>query len=562
MSQRTFIRLLTLAALAVPSATLHAQEPPWARALDSLFAPWNRLDSPGAALAVVEGGHVVYAKGYGAAHLEYDIPITPSTVFHVASVSKQFTAFALVLLAAEGRLSLDDDVRTYVPELADFGHRITIRQLAHHTSGLRDQWNLLALAGWRLDDVITREHILKLVERQRELNFPPGAEYLYSNTGYTLMAEIVTRVTGRPFPEWMQDNVFRPLGMASTLFYDDHERIVRNRAYSYRADGPGFKKSVLSYANVGATSLFTTVEDMARWVANFGNPTVGDRTAIETLTQRGVLASGDTISYALGIAVDRYRGHTRMGHSGGDAGYRTYVGYFPDFDVGVIVFSNLASFDPFGLSMRTADIVLRGRLADEPDRPVTEKSRTAALPPDRLRALEGHYRAVPSGSYVRLVVDNGRLIFDRDGRSTNPVAALPDGRLVLLDLPEEITLSEMPVETGKPKRLAVHRNGRVDGHLEAYRPWEPTAEERAELLGDYFSAELATTYTMAEKDGRLILRHTRHADIELTPRARNHFTSAAWFMASLAVERDAGGRATGFRVSSGRVRNLLFRRQP
>jgi len=204
--------------------------------VDQLFTVYDSQHTPGAAVAIVSNGSVIYKNGYGMSNLEYDIPISPSTVFHIASVSKQFTAFALLLLEKDGKLSLDDDIRTYIPEVPDFGETITLRHLANHTSGLRDQWNLLALAGWQLDDVITKEHIMKLVERQKELNFKPGEEYLYCNTGFTLMAEVVARVSGKSFAEFTKDRIFGPLEMNNTLFYDDHEKIVKNRAYSYYSD--------------------------------------------------------------------------------------------------------------------------------------------------------------------------------------------------------------------------------------------------------------------------------------------------------------------------------------
>jgi hypothetical protein len=189
--------------------------------VDQLFAQWDRAGSPGASVAVARGDSVLFEKGYGYAQLEYGIPITPATIFHVASVSKQFTAFAIAMLANQGKLSLDDDIREHLPYVPDFGVAITPRHLIHHISGMRDQWNLLALAGWRLDDVITKEQVIRLVERQQELNFEPGAEYLYCNTGYTLLADIVEHITGQPFPEWMAENVFQPLAMNSTHFHDD-----------------------------------------------------------------------------------------------------------------------------------------------------------------------------------------------------------------------------------------------------------------------------------------------------------------------------------------------------
>jgi len=190
--------------------------------VDKIFSEWDKWDSPGASLAVLKAGQIIYKRGYGCAQLEYNIPIVPSTVFHVASVSKQFTAFAAALLANRGKLSLDEDIRKYLPEVPDFGKTITLKHLIYHTSGLRDQWEALAIAGWRLDDVITKEHILKLVRNQRELNFAPGEEHLYCNTGYSLLAEIVARVSGQSFPDWTAENIFKPLGMSNTHFHDDH----------------------------------------------------------------------------------------------------------------------------------------------------------------------------------------------------------------------------------------------------------------------------------------------------------------------------------------------------
>ena len=272
--------------------------------VDQLFSEWDKWDSPGAALAVIKDGSIIYKRGYGSANLEYNIAITPSTIFHVASVSKQFTAFAITMLAQEGKLALDDDVRKYLTEVPDFGKTITIRHLIHHTSGLRDQWELLAMAGWRLDDVITKQHILKMVRHQKELNFEPGEEYLYCNTGYTLLAEIVERVSGQSFREYTEANIFKPLGMTNTHFHDDHEMIVKNRAYSYAPDkDSGFRKSVLSFANVGATSLFTTVEDLAKWIQNFDDGRVGGAAVIEQMHERGILNNGGKLNYAFGLVL-------------------------------------------------------------------------------------------------------------------------------------------------------------------------------------------------------------------------------------------------------------------
>lgn len=339
------------------------------------FAMGDSAIAPGASVAVQKDGKVIYSKGFGYADLDYDIKNTPATIFHIASVSKQFTAFSIAMLADQGKLSLDDDIRKYLPEIHDFGYKITINHLIHHTSGLRDQWNLLLMAGWRLDDVITQKQIMRMISRQRELNFKPGDEYLYCNTGFTLLAEIVSRVTHQSFADWTRKNIFEPLEMKHTLFYDDHEKIVKNRAYSYHLANDGYKKSVLNYANVGATSLFTTVEDISKWAVNFETMKVGNKNVMEMMTRRFVLNRGDTIWYAFGQVIEKYKGLKSWSHGGGDAGFRTFLLRFPDQHFSVAVFSNLDSFDPGKLSYALADLYLA-----QDFRP--EKKKEIPPPPD------------------------------------------------------------------------------------------------------------------------------------------------------------------------------------
>jgi CubicO group peptidase (beta-lactamase class C family) len=253
--------------------------PDVARRVDAVFAQWDKPDSPGCALGVYHGGRIVYKHGYGMEDLNEDVKITPSTVFHVASMSKQFTAVSIMLLTYQGKLSLDDDVRKYIPELPDFGEKITIRHLAHHTSGLRDQWNLLELAGWRYSkDLITDDDVMSVMTRQKELNFKPGDKHVYCNTGYTLMGLVVKRVSGMSLREFTTKNIFEPLGMTHTFFRDDHAQIIKHDAVGYEQEpGKPFEISITNFDTVGATSLHTTVEDLQLWDENFYHPKVGGR---------------------------------------------------------------------------------------------------------------------------------------------------------------------------------------------------------------------------------------------------------------------------------------------
>src|SRR5271170_5968799 len=301
--------------------------------VDHIFEQWNKPTSPGCALSVIKDGHIIYKRGYGMADLDHDIPITPETVFHVASISKQFTAAAIILLVQEGKISPDDDVRKYITELPDFGVPITIRQLIHHTSGLRDQWSLLGLAGWRYSlDLITDEDVLDVISRQKELNFMPGAEYVYCNTGFTFLAQIVKRVSGESLREFTVKRIFQPLGMKSTHFRDDHAEIVKHIAYGY-VDGEGganYRLSVTNFDTVGATSLLTTVEDLAHWDENFYHPKVGGTAFLKQQLEDGKLNSGKLIHYAFGLSLGKYRGLPTVGHGGADAGYRADFLRFPE----------------------------------------------------------------------------------------------------------------------------------------------------------------------------------------------------------------------------------------
>lgn len=326
--------------------------------VDRALSAYDSPDSPGLVVAVVRRGELLFARGYGMADLESGAPITPSTPFHVASVSKQFTAFGILLLVERGELALDDDVRRYLPELHDFGHAITLDHLMHHTSGLRDQWSLFALAGGRLDDVITQGDLLRLIYRQRELNFEPGVRFSYSNSGYTLLAEVIERVTGESFAEWMDREVFEPLEMQDTQVYDDHQRIVPGRAESY-SDGPhGLRNEVLSFANYGATSVFTTANDLAKWLDNFRTGAVGGENVVREMTRLGKLGDGSPMHYAAGLFIDEWRGLRRIRHSGSDAGYLSRVVYLPELEAGVIVLSNYASTNVLTATTAAVDAFL------------------------------------------------------------------------------------------------------------------------------------------------------------------------------------------------------------
>ena len=525
--------------------------------VDAIFENWDKIDSPGAALAVVKGNKVVYKQGYGSANLEYDIPITPKTVFHVASVSKQFTAFAIAILADSGQLSLDDDIRLHLPFVPDFGKTITIRHLVHHISGLRDQWELLAMAGWRLDDVITKNHILKMVGRQQDLNFDPGEEYLYCNTGFTLLAEIVERSTEKTFPDWTRENIFIPLGMNDTHFHFDHEKIVKNRAYSYSPQGKGYRKRILSFANVGATSLFTTVEDLAKWVQNFDSHIIAREAVYAQMHERGRLKNGETIDYAFGLSLGQYRGLKTVGHSGSDAGFRSYVVRFPEEGLAVIVLSNLSSVNTSRLATQVADIYLAKKFKAPPPKKKKTERPSIELDPKILQSYEGLYQIRPDSVLTLKLIDGKLTVQGTRGRRYD-LSAESERLFFRQDADYELFFNINNV--GDITSITIKDNGR---ELEG-KKIEPVIlypEQMAEYTGEYYSSELDTFYRILFENDRLVVKHRKYDDIPLSVITPDYYSGTEWFFRTVHFTRKKDNTINGFLVTGGRVRSLRFTKQ-
>lgn len=327
------------------------------RWVDSIFAPYANPTSPGCAVGVVQKGALALAKGYGMADLEHSVAIRPDTRFYIASISKQFTAMSIILLAQDGRLSLDDSIQQWVPEVPSFGAKITLRHLLQHTSGLRDYFTLLALSGWPTDGQLSEQQLLSLVARQKSLNFNPGDEFLYSNTGYALLAIVVKRVSGKSLRDYAAERIFKPLGMTNTMFRDDHTMLVPERALGYQLVGSNYHISQPQFDIVGDGGVYTTVEDLAKWDANFRTGKVGGKQAISLLQTPGKLNDGQPIPYALAISVGEFHGLKTFSHSGSYGGYRSTFLRVPDKNVSVITLCN-TSDAPNSLAEQVASVVL------------------------------------------------------------------------------------------------------------------------------------------------------------------------------------------------------------
>lgn len=387
--------------------------------IDSIFAEYKA--TPGVAVAVVKDGAIVFKKGYGIANLEYDIPVSPQTIFHIASVSKQFTAFSIYLLKQQGKLALEDDVRKYIPELPQYGKPIKIKHLLAHTSGLRDQWAILTLAGWQMEDIITTPQILKLAAKQKHLNFETGSRFGYCNTGYTLLAEIVSRISGQSFADFTAANIFKPLGMNSTLFNDDFHKVIKNRAHSYEVVNGQFIERRLNYLTVGATSLSTTVEDLAKWTNNFEHPVAGNAALIAEFNEVSLLDNGqpviwsanagDTIYHAKGQLIWKYRGLKVRSHGGHDAAFRAVLTSFPENRISIITLSNNEHYTMLGKVIPVANLFLENEFTE------AETSATIATEPNEpghynnnLPDFAGKYHSDELSTDYNIAVKDGKLL--------------------------------------------------------------------------------------------------------------------------------------------------------
>lgn len=496
------------------------------------------------------------------ASLEHGVHITSRTPFNVASLSKQFTALAVHLLARRGKLSLDDDIRRHLPELAEVSQVVTVRHLLHHTSGLRAYEVLLMLTGWNRDHPLSREQAMAIIARQRTTGFPPGERHQYGNTNYILLAALVERVDGRAFAEFLSQEVFRPLGMSHTQVRTEAMAVIPGRAEHYTQLKPmAFHRNyVWAFAHAtGASNVVTTVEDLARWDLNFYSEQVGGAGIAEALYERARLNAGDSAGYASGLEVGEYRGLRTVGHSGSGGG-DYYLLRFPHARRTIAVLCNVyRGMSAQDLAFRIADHWMKDRFPPSP----VEQLRTAiALPDSVLARFAGEYRNIADPlEQLRFSIRAGTLGYEYETVHYPVVTVGPrtfrEGSLTFA--------FDAPMPAGA-QRLEVSRSGwrgTFARWLEA--PWQPTSRDLAAFAGTYRSNELDVTWTFAVRDGQVTVRRPRFSERVLVPTDRDAFRFTDEYddmtlAIHLAFTRDDGGRVTGFLLSTNRVTNLAFSR--
>ena len=509
--------------------------------VDRIFSKFTPA-TPGCAVGVGVDGAPVLARGYGMADLEHDVPITAETIFEAGSVSKQFTAAAVLLLARDGKLSLNDPVRKYIPEVPDYGVPLTVRHMLNHTSGLRDWGSVEGIAGWpRTTRAYTHAHVLDIVSRQRALNFTPGTHWSYSNTGYNLAAILVSRVANMPFAEFTRTHVFAPAGMTHTSWRDDHTRIVKNRAIGYEEENGVFHTDMPFEDVHGNGGLLTTVGDLLKWNEHFWSPKIGDLAFVAEEQKPVAFSSGSGHGYGLGLMIDDRRGVRQVDHSGSTAGYLAHLARYPDQHVSVAVLCNVSNAGATQRAYDVADLYLaeRAQLKSHPQAAYT-------LKPDDLAPAEGLYRSNPDGRALSIARDSGTLRLER-----GPALIAQSGTRF-------VTEGGDTFEWDRPGHLRVSNRYDIIEY-ERVSTAKPTLDELRPLAGTYANAEAETTFVVATQANGLVMKQRPDKTIQLTPIYKDAF--AAPPLGMVIFRRDGAGRVTGLTVSQDRVWDMRFPRQ-
>ena len=537
-----------------PPRSSQADHPSIEARVDRLFARWQTPDSPGCSVGVSRGGATVLERGYGQASLELGVPISPESVFHVASVTKQFTAMSILLLARDGRLSLDDDVRRHLPEWAGPAG-VTIRHLLTHTGGLRDAFLLIEMAAPETSRP-EQDQLVGLLARQRGLSDEPGRRYVYNNGGYVLLAEIVKRVSGQSLRAFADDRIFRPLGMRQSHLHDDVAEIVAKLATGYTRGGDGALRVARQTGGlVGNGGLFTTAGDLLRWERNFAEPRVGDASIIASMETPPALPGGETTVYGLGLQMERHGGRRTVGHGGGDQGVNAYVVRYPDDDLAVAVLCNVDEIDSIELAHGVANLYL----GEVPGASSVAAVEPAAAPMSSadLAANEGLYRDPTDEALLR--------VFLRDGTLRGSSGAGADGGWPLVPLganrfriPTTTITLEFAAGASGTRTLRIVGERPTPAVLERVASYTPSPAQLASVAGDYRSEELATTYTLCVREGALIADVPGRSSIPLQPIVPDTF--AGPLVGAITFSRDSAGRSSGFIVQAYAARGVRFER--
>ena len=531
------------------------------QAIDSIFSEWDKPNTPGCALGIIENGELVYAKGYGLANMEYDIPNSASSVFRIGSTSKQFTAACIVLLAEQGQLSLENTLSEYFPEFPDYAKQITIRHLLNHTSGIRDYLQLAYLKGYGDDGYYTDAHLMAWLINQSDLNFEPGEEFLYSNSGYWLLGQIVKEVSGMNMADFAQKEIFAPLLMSNTHFHNDHTQIVKNRASGYMPSGmDSYRISMTTLDMIGDGGIFTSIEDIKKWDDAYYNSEVLSEAFWKMMIEQGVLNNGEVIDYASGLFVTEYKGLKAVRHGGAFVGFRAELLRFPDQKMSIAIFANRGDANPSAMADQVADVMLKGKFVKVTDAvedmaasdSSEGESSSVAYPLDQ---IVGQYKIEP-GVILNLSIKNDSLnVLQSWNQSSYNIVRVNGSRF---QIPEDdgLSFTFSDLKDGQTQTLTV-----LQGSRETIAPRKKEVDvsgvKLSDFVGSYYSQELDVTYIFELENGILKSR----IEDKLAKQCTIDDIDQIALEQGVARFQRTNGVISGFELDSGRVKNLVFKKK-
>ena len=529
--------------------------------LDQMMMAYDGDDRPGGVVGVVDDGELDVVRAYGMANLSHGIPWERGTISNIGSVTKQFTAMGILLLQAQGKLSLDDEIRKHIPELPDFGTPVTIRHLLNHTGGYREIYNLLPILGLEGEDTFARARAITVVQRQPELQAPPNTEWNYNNTGFILLSLAAERLSGQSFADYMRENVFEPLGMRDTRVKMVQGELIPGSAQGYSpAEGGGFRTTRDLSASAGAGGIYTTVEDLTRWLLNYRDAKLGGPEAIEAITTTAVLESGDSTGYGLGLGLGEMGGRTQYSHTGGDISHRAYLTYFPELESGVIVMSNNAAFD-LSVGERIARVFFGDDFEQEEEEAAVEDApgEEGGMSDERKEAITGDWVIEVQGMSLPMAVtlEEGDVFVTMEGQSKTVARVASDSTIAIAAA--QATFTFRFESDGGAKSGALEQAG-TEMTLRRVENAELTGETLDAYAGRYFSEELETFYEVTVEDGALVAHHVDMEPLPLRHTGGDDFSSSVIFLNTIAFQRAGNGRVTGFNVSNGRTQGVWFRK--
>jgi len=531
------------------------------QAIDSIFTEWNKADVPGCALGIIKDGKLIYAKGYGMANMEYDIPNSASSVFRIGSTSKQFTAACIALLAEKGKLNLDNKLNQYFPDFPKYANSISIRNLLNHTSGIRDYLTISYLKGMSDDDYYLDSDIMKWLVNQSDLNFKPGEEFLYSNSGYWLLGQIVKEVSGKNMADFAQEEIFEPLGMSDTHFHNDHTQIVKNRASGYVPDGNStYKISMTTLDMIGDGGIFTTINDIKKWDDAYYESSVLSTEFWSMMIQQGILNNGEVIDYASGLMISKYKGLKTVRHGGAFVGFRAELLRFPEQKLSIAIFANRGDANPSSKANQVADLVLKESFIDtkttDQNPNDIKKEQFIKLSTIELEKFSSNYWN-ETDSYVRKIyVKNDTLRYYRNANSESDLMPISKNEFKMINVGADVIVN---FDNKEKHTMTVIVNGGKPGIFKEYEPVVYKKEGLAGFEGSYYSKELDVNYSIKLEGDSLILYINDSKKSPLECIMENLFSNDDYGMFQFKNNKE--DKISSFRLAAGRVKNLNFEKK-